>query len=230
MALVIDETLKHLRPCWRRRKLARISPPFTPETEGEWAALDLLKYMEYCSDHIESSTRGMRHDLRALCRLGDSVYFFTLNPADTYNPLCSFLSGHDIDLDTVFDKPDATFSNLRSSATPRGQSCCRSPILLAHGWPAAKHIPRYWPPVASRSVWTVWLQGALSPLGIQKKAEVDKQFKARMFAWLDSIFKYEFPDGAPDECSLDANDKNSILRRPPPSLPDFDTIWPVVPF
>ncbi|KAF9014638.1 hypothetical protein BDZ89DRAFT_885322, partial [Hymenopellis radicata] len=130
MALVNDETLKHVAEVLATKKARKDFSPFTAETVGERAALELLKYVEYCSDHIEGSTgeiRGMRNEIRALCRdSGTPSIFFTLNPADTYNPLCSFLSGHDIDLDTLFDKPDSTFS-----AFDRGRHLAANPVAGA---------------------------------------------------------------------------------------------------
>ncbi|KAF8986848.1 hypothetical protein BDZ89DRAFT_889958, partial [Hymenopellis radicata] len=97
------------------------------ENDREQAALDLLRYLEYCSDHIEGSSAEvmiMRQEIRALCNdSGTPSIFFTLNPADTFNPLCSFLSGADIDLDTLFDEPDS-----RYSAYQRACSLAANPV------------------------------------------------------------------------------------------------------
>jgi hypothetical protein len=38
--------------------------------------------------------------------------FFTLNPADTYNPLSAFTAGSDINIDTIFDNPDSRFTSF----------------------------------------------------------------------------------------------------------------------
>ncbi|KAF9019133.1 hypothetical protein BDZ89DRAFT_959492, partial [Hymenopellis radicata] len=109
------------------KKARKDYTPYHAENEGEQAALDLLRYLEYCSDHIEGSTAEvtvMRQEIRALCNdSGTPSIFFTLNPADTFNPLCSFMSGHDINLDTLFDEPDSRFS-----AFQRARSLAANPV------------------------------------------------------------------------------------------------------
>ncbi|KAF9064656.1 hypothetical protein BDP27DRAFT_1176481, partial [Rhodocollybia butyracea] len=62
-----------------------------PVNQAEENILELLKYVDYVSDHIEGSTAEvtvMRKELCALSRdSGTPSIFLTLNPADTYNPL-----------------------------------------------------------------------------------------------------------------------------------------------
>ncbi|KAF9048063.1 hypothetical protein BDZ89DRAFT_941576, partial [Hymenopellis radicata] len=117
MERVDDDILKHLTDVLTAKKARKDFTPYQSEIDGEQAALDLLRYVEYCSDHIEGSTeeiRAMRHEIRALCNdSGTPSIFFTLNPADTFNPVCSFMSGHDINVDTLFNEPDSRFSSFQ---------------------------------------------------------------------------------------------------------------------
>ncbi|KAJ7086381.1 hypothetical protein B0H15DRAFT_762785, partial [Mycena belliarum] len=62
-----------------------------PANPGESAVFELLRYVDYVSDHIEGSAAEvlqMREEIHAISRsTGTMSIFFTLNPADTYNPL-----------------------------------------------------------------------------------------------------------------------------------------------
>ncbi|KAJ7111078.1 hypothetical protein C8R44DRAFT_586293, partial [Mycena epipterygia] len=75
----------------------------TPSTEAESAVFELLQYVDYVSDHIEGSASEvmkMRQEIQAISRSAGTVnIFFTLNPADTFNPLSSFIAGKDIKID-----------------------------------------------------------------------------------------------------------------------------------
>ncbi|KAJ7086157.1 hypothetical protein B0H15DRAFT_764255, partial [Mycena belliarum] len=88
-----------------------------PATPAESAVFELLRYVDYVSDHIEGSASEvleMRGEIQAISRsVGTPSIFFTLNTADTYNPLCSFMAGADIDLAAAFDKPDSRFTSFQ---------------------------------------------------------------------------------------------------------------------
>ncbi|KAJ7061711.1 hypothetical protein C8F01DRAFT_964349, partial [Mycena amicta] len=85
-------------------------------TPQEKTVMELLRYVDYVSDHIEGSKSEvlkMREEIQAISRAcGTLSIFFTLNPADTYNPLMAFMAGSDINLDTLFDSPDSKFSSF----------------------------------------------------------------------------------------------------------------------
>ncbi|KAJ7576512.1 hypothetical protein C8J56DRAFT_717889, partial [Mycena floridula] len=94
---------------------------FKPSNDAEQAVLDVLRYVDCVSQHIEGSkgeVTAMREELRALNHdSGTPSIFFTLNPADTYNPLCSFMAGKDIDLNALFDHPDSRFTTFERART-----------------------------------------------------------------------------------------------------------------
>ncbi|KAJ7192518.1 hypothetical protein GGX14DRAFT_594600 [Mycena pura] len=73
----------------------------------------------------------------------------------------------------------------------------------------------------------IWLEGALSPLEIQKKAAIDADFKHRFFRWLETAFKLDLPPDTTEVEGTRLEQKQCLLGRPPhPDDPDFDNIWP----
>ncbi|KIY65099.1 hypothetical protein CYLTODRAFT_357351 [Cylindrobasidium torrendii FP15055 ss-10] len=79
----------------------------------------------------------------------------------------------------------------------------------------------------------LWLEGALSPLDIQTLCETNETFRKRMFEWLESIIKHDFPDGQKDVTDgalgtvyRPKRCMNAVLGRPPkPTDPDFKEKW-----
>ncbi|KAJ7274703.1 hypothetical protein C8J57DRAFT_946185, partial [Mycena rebaudengoi] len=96
----------------------------------EKAIFQLLRYVDCVREHIQGSTAeitDMREELRAIARdSGTPSVFFTLNPADTYNPLSSYLAGRDIDLNALFSRPDSRFTTL-----DRARSLAANPVAGA---------------------------------------------------------------------------------------------------
>ncbi|KAL0061500.1 hypothetical protein AAF712_011643 [Marasmius tenuissimus] len=76
------------------------------ESEGEKAAVKLMKYLSYMSDHIPGSVgdvNTMQQQIRSKIMCDGLPHFFaTVNPADSHNPIAQVLAGRDIDLDTIF--------------------------------------------------------------------------------------------------------------------------------
>jgi hypothetical protein len=191
----------------------------------------------------------MREELRALARdSGTPSVFFTLNPADTYNPLSSYLAGRDIDLEALFSRPDSRFTTL-----DRARSLAANPVAGAEFFQLMVdqftdvflgferdckrgvfgRVKHYYGVVEAQNRGSlhlhilIWLEGALSPLEIQKKAGVDDDFKGRFFRWLETAFKLDLP---PDTSELEGTrleQKQCLLGRPPhPDDPNFNDIWP----
>ncbi|KIY65051.1 hypothetical protein CYLTODRAFT_357474 [Cylindrobasidium torrendii FP15055 ss-10] len=81
----------------------------------------------------------------------------------------------------------------------------------------------------------VWLEGAPSPLDLQTRCQQDALFRGRMFTWLESIIKHDFPSGIkrralthcnPDTVRRPKQCMNAVLGRPPnPADPDFESRW-----
>ncbi|KAJ6617367.1 hypothetical protein B0H10DRAFT_1766560, partial [Mycena sp. CBHHK59/15] len=90
----------------------------------------LLQYVDYVSDHIEGSAsevNAMKEEIQAISRSTGTVsIFFTLNPAETYNPLSAFTGGNAIDLDTTFSNSDSRFTSFE-----RARSLAVNPIAGA---------------------------------------------------------------------------------------------------
>ncbi|KAJ6613288.1 hypothetical protein B0H10DRAFT_1661393, partial [Mycena sp. CBHHK59/15] len=87
-----------------------------PATPAEASVFELLRYVDYVSDHIEGSASEvstMKEEIQAISgSMGTVSIFFTLNPADTYNPLSAYAAGGDIDLDTAFGNSDSRFTSF----------------------------------------------------------------------------------------------------------------------
>lgn len=83
--------------------------------------MEVLRYVDLVGDHIEGSNAEVamrREELRAITRAhGTPSLFFTLNPADTYNPLVSLLAGKDINIDALFQNPDSSYTAFDRART-----------------------------------------------------------------------------------------------------------------
>ncbi|KAJ7161270.1 hypothetical protein C8R43DRAFT_880849 [Mycena crocata] len=116
MAKIDDETLTTLTATMADRKAKKDYSKYIPTTPAEANVFELLRYVDYSSDHIEGSASEvlkMRSEIEALTQCsGTMSLFFTLNPADTYKPLSAFTAGSGIDIDTVFANVDSRFTSF----------------------------------------------------------------------------------------------------------------------
>ncbi|KAJ6550727.1 hypothetical protein B0H10DRAFT_1726826, partial [Mycena sp. CBHHK59/15] len=116
MAKIDDNTLITLTASMATKKARKDHSRYIPTTPAETAVFELLQYVDYVSDHIEGSASEvliMREEIQALSRSAGTVsIFFTLNPADTYNPLSTFTAGSKIDIETAFGDPDSHFTSF----------------------------------------------------------------------------------------------------------------------
>ncbi|KAJ6611401.1 hypothetical protein B0H10DRAFT_1809602, partial [Mycena sp. CBHHK59/15] len=130
MANIDDDTLVSLTAAMAAKKIRKDYSRYVPASPAESSVFELLQYVDYVSDHIEGSTSkilAMREEIHAISRSTGTVsIFFTLNPADTYNPLSAFTAGSDIDLDTAFGKPDSRFTSFE-----RARQLASNPIAGA---------------------------------------------------------------------------------------------------
>ncbi|KAJ7092460.1 hypothetical protein B0H15DRAFT_763978, partial [Mycena belliarum] len=106
--------------------------PFAkPETEGEKAAVKLMKYLNYVSDHIPGSVgdvNTMKQEVKSKIICDGLPHFFgTVNPADSHNPIAQVLAGRDVDLNTIFDALD---SNQKEGGT-RARIIAENPVAGA---------------------------------------------------------------------------------------------------
>ncbi|KAJ6524708.1 hypothetical protein DFH09DRAFT_854384, partial [Mycena vulgaris] len=116
MAKIDDDTLANLTTAMAAKKARKDYSRYIPTSPAESSVFELLRYVDYVSDHIEGSDAEvliMRDENQAISRSTGTVsIFFTLNPADTYNPLSAFTAGSDINIDTLFDDPDSQFTSF----------------------------------------------------------------------------------------------------------------------
>jgi len=77
----------------------------TATTEEERKVLELMKEVKLISANIPGSSASrltMRNEIRAnILSLGVPSFYITVNPADVYNPIVKYLSGHEIDIDNL---------------------------------------------------------------------------------------------------------------------------------
>ncbi|KAJ7159003.1 hypothetical protein C8R43DRAFT_882218 [Mycena crocata] len=73
----------------------------------------------------------------------------------------------------------------------------------------------------------IWLEGALSPKLLQEKVNENEEFKQRLFAWMESVFKHELPaDTRSISSPLASEQKKCLMVRPPhPDDPNFGIVW-----
>ena len=85
MARINEEALKSLQS-----KLFK-NPNAVPENDAQTAVSELLKYVNYISDHVSGSTaeiNAMCEEIRAIIgSWGLPHLFVTINPADAHNPV-----------------------------------------------------------------------------------------------------------------------------------------------
>ena len=100
----------------------------TATTDAERKVLELMKEVKLISANIPGSAASrltMRNEIRAnILSLGVPSFYITVNPADVYNPIVKYLSGHDIDID-----------NLMSQEVPmyweQAKAVARNPCIAA---------------------------------------------------------------------------------------------------
>ncbi|KAJ6627379.1 hypothetical protein B0H10DRAFT_1718818, partial [Mycena sp. CBHHK59/15] len=117
IAKIDEPTLAGLTIAMASKKAKKDYSKYVPASPAESAVFELLRYVDYVSDHIEGSASevlAMREEIHAISRsTGTLSIFFTLNPADTYNPLCTFTAGSDIDIDTILGNTDSRFTSFQ---------------------------------------------------------------------------------------------------------------------
>ncbi len=90
----------------------------------ERRVLRLMKEVNVVNTHVPGSAAArvsMRNEIRALImEKGLPSFYITINPADVYNPLVKFLSGHDIDIDSLLPEevPDYMEQSILVARNP----------------------------------------------------------------------------------------------------------------
>ncbi|TRM57990.1 hypothetical protein BD626DRAFT_411087, partial [Schizophyllum amplum] len=108
----------------------RKNPFAKAETEGELAALSLIRYVNIVAEHIPGSmgdVEGMRRELFSTVNTDGIPHLFcTLNVSDTNSPLAAVMAGRDLDLDKFFDSLSPHAENMQ-----RAQLLSQNPVAAA---------------------------------------------------------------------------------------------------
>jgi hypothetical protein len=179
-----------------------------PETEGERAAVKLMKYLSYVWDHIPGSVgdvNSMKQQLHAkiVCD-GLPHLFATVNPADSHNPIAQVFARRDIDLDQIFN---AIGPGDKKSST-RAKTLAENPVAGAQffhlmitkffeiiletnrgskiglfgkvkGWYVLKQVRD-----SLHLHCLLWIDGApASPLDMKERMNSDPEFKHKLTQW-----------------------------------------------
>jgi hypothetical protein len=130
MAKLDDDTLTNLTAKMAAKKARKDYSKYIPATAEESTVFELLRYVDYVSDHIEGSTSEvlkMRPEIQVISRFAGTLsLFYTKNLADTWNPLASFTAGNDINIDTLFGAEDSRFTPFH-----RARSLAANPVAGA---------------------------------------------------------------------------------------------------
>jgi hypothetical protein len=218
LAKVDDESMKTYQA-----KLDKHESSFPlPETKNEKAAVKLMKYLSYISDHISGSVGDvdtMKQQIRGKIMCDGLPHFFaTVNPADSLNPIAQVLAGREIDLDTIFHAMDEDEKEL----SIRAGVLADNPVAGAEFFHlmvmkffdillGVKRVTKVgvlgktkgWYAVVETQVRSslhlhvlIWIDGApCSPIDMKAKMNTDAVFKQRLTAWYDDLICQSFPHG-----------------------------------
>jgi len=193
-------------------------PAYRPINEEERKAFRLLSSIKMVARHVPGSDGYkvmLRNQIRAIIYLmGTPSLFITLNPADVDHPLVRLLSGEDIDLEDITRGEDMDEWKRKLHAAKNPAACAlffdlmmRSfiKIVLRYGRSERGVFGRckaYFGTVEAQGKGTlhchmlIWLEGHVSPLALQNHMLDSKEYKNRVFKWLESLIKCEFPGDA----------------------------------
>ncbi len=184
-----------------------------PITAAEKACFDLIHVVDRVAGHVEGSAtqkKYQRNEIRSLIYVkGVPVFFLTFAPVDFKHPLCLYLCGERVDLDS--------YSPLLRNSDDRLRAIARNPVGAARFFDIMvktflKHVLRvdgkragllgttdaYYGTVESQGRLTlhlhllVWLLGSLSPQVIRDRILADEHFEAGVIDWLEGCHQGQF--------------------------------------
>jgi len=196
-------------------------------TDEERKVLELMKEVKLISANIPGSAASrltMRNEIRAnILSLGVPSFYITVNPADVYNPIVRYLSGHDIDIDNLMSHEVPTYWE-------QAKAIARNPCIAADFFNMYLNaffsaILRYDPKQRSTEPgvvgvvkayygcveaqgrgslhchMVVWVHGGLNSDEIREKAMADDEWRDRLIDFLDETICNVIPaDPDPDLC------------------------------
>lgn len=195
------------------------NPYARPDSEGEKAAYNLVKYANIVAEHVPGSMgeiQKMQEEMFSIVHThGLPHLFLTLNPSDTNNPIAQVLAGQDIDLDKLFDELSPGAEKLE-----RGKTVAANPVagvlffnktvnmlldtLLGTTRSNKRGIfgelSAYYGVVEAQGRGSlhihllIWLRHGLSPLEIKEKCDNNPTWKNRLLEWYDDIVSQCMPE------------------------------------
>nr|GAT48229.1 ATP-dependent DNA helicase [Mycena chlorophos] len=230
-------------------KKIKQNPFAKPETPGEVAAASLVQYVSYVAENIPGSTAEMqlmRKELFSIVNCeGLPHVFFTLNPADSCNPIAQVLAGRNIDLDKFFhDLSPGAERDIRAKTLAQNPVAGAEffhlsvtallNILFGTDRPSRigvfGEIGAYYGVVEAQGRGSLhlhillWRKHAPSPLKLQERMKEDPQFAQRVYDWHDDVYSFSMPDATAEF----VHEKGTYTRLPvmsrpaDPDDPDFE--------
>ena len=197
----------------------------TATTDEERKVLELMKEVKLISANVPGSAASrltMRNEIRAnIISLGVPSFYITVNPADVYNPIVKYLSGHPIDVDNLTSHDVPTYWE-------QAKAVARNPCVAANFFNLYLNaffsaILRYDPKQRSTEPgivgvvkayygcveaqgrgslhchMVVWVHGGLNSDEIRERAMADSGWKDRLVGFLDETICNVIPaDPDPD--------------------------------
>lgn len=183
----------------------------TASTDEERKVLELMKEVKLISANIPGSVASrltMRNEIRAtIMSLGIPSFYITVNPADVYNPIVKYLSGHDIDINNLMSHEVPTY--WEQAKTIARNPCIAAEFFNTYVNAFFSAILRYDPKQRSTEPcvvgvvkayygcveaqgrgslhchMVVWVHGGLNCNEIREKAMADGKWKDRLIEFLD---------------------------------------------
>ncbi len=206
---------------------------YKPVSEEEINMLTLIDGVSTVLPNIPGTSGHklcLRNEIRALVNFqGTPAFFVTINPSDIHHPLVRLFAGEQIQLDDAGVGEELTSWQRKLLAAKNPGACARFfhtmvsnfiSIVLRYGKTEKGLLGKctaYYGTVEAQARGTlhchmlIWLDGHPAPQKMRDMMEDSDEFRAHMFAWLESIIKSELL-GTTDTV---AEPEGRPLPRPP---------------
>lgn len=190
-------------------------PFYHPTNESQKKAFALLNSIGMISRHIPGSNGykiSRRNEIRSLTQYrGTATLFVTLSPSDVNNPIVRLYAGEDIDLEDISRGEDLNEWRRKLLASRNPVACALFfdlmikkfiKVILRHGDDVDGLYGRcdsYYGTVEAQGTGTlhchmlIWLHGHLSPQKMRDRMLDSEDYQQKLFRWLESVIKCEFP-------------------------------------
>lgn len=187
-----------------------------PEGVEEQACFELLSHIDYVAGHVDgsiTSRKYMRNEIKSLIMAeGVPMFFITFSPVDFKHPMCIYLCGETVSLDSVAPMLPASAARLRLIAH-NPVACARFfdtmvTTFLTHVLCADVDevgifgkTTAYYGTVEQQGRLTlhlhllIWIANAFSPQQVRDTILTDIDFRARLLCWLESCHRGDFHTG-----------------------------------